>query len=210
MKNNQIRKINKKVLFISLAIIVAVISIFFIKNNYKKYKIGNNESNKSVDKIKQYILNINSYNAEMEVTINSNKNVSKYLMKQEYTANKIEKQTILEPENIKGLEIIYKDGNLEITNSNLNLNKIYSNYPYLSDNVLWLNSFIKCFNENPNNSKIYEQNEFIIMEINNESNKYLSNRKLYINKNTGKPAKLVVQDNNKKDVIYIVYKRIDY
>ena len=50
----------------------------------------------------------------------------------------------MKPENIEGVTISYKDENLEIKNSNLNLSKIYNNYPYLSDNLLWLSSFCEC------------------------------------------------------------------
>ena len=56
---------------------------------------------------------------------------------------------------------------------------------------------------------MYEENEDIVMELNLTSNKYLVNRKLYLEKGTGKPKKMIVQDDNKKDVIYILYKEID-
>ena len=65
----------------------------------------------------------------MEVTVNSNKNVNKYMLKQCYNINNISEQTVVKPENIEGVTISYKDGNLEIKNSNLNLSKIYNNYP---------------------------------------------------------------------------------
>lgn len=198
----------KKAIFISAIIIIIMIIIFFVKINYKKIKFGNNESNKSADEVKEYILNINSYTAEIEVTINSNKNVNKYLLKQEVSKS-MEKQTVIKPENIEGIEITYKDGNIEISNSKLNLSKIYNNYPYLSNNVLWLNSFVNNCKENMENLKVYEENEYIIMELNFYSNKYLINRKLYLEKGTGKPKKMIVQDDNKKDVIYILYNKIE-
>ena len=34
--------------------------IFFVKNNYKNLKIGNNMTNTSIEGIKEYILNISS------------------------------------------------------------------------------------------------------------------------------------------------------
>ncbi len=199
----------KKTIFIGLAIIIILFIIFFLKYNYKNMKFGNNESNKSAEEIKEYILNINSYNAELEVTINSNKNVNKYVLKQEYVSNSVEKQTVIKPENMEGLEISYKDGNVEINNSKLNLSKIYSNYPYLSDNVLWLNSFADRCRENPEKTKIYEDGNDIVIELNLQSNTYLVNRTLYLEKGTGKPKKMIIQDNNKNDIVYILYKEID-
>lgn len=74
---------NKKSLLIIIGIIVLLaLIIFFAKNNYKKTNIGNNISNKNLDEYEKYILNIKSYEATSEVTINSNKNTNKYLMKQ--------------------------------------------------------------------------------------------------------------------------------
>lgn len=199
---------NKRKFSIIICFMILIIFIIFFMNfNYKKIKFGNNESNKSVNEVKEYILNINSYTAKLDVTINSNKNVNKYILNQEFSEN-IEKQTVIKPENIEGVTVSYKDGNIEISNSKLNLSKIYNNYPYLSDNVLWLNSFIKNCKENPDKLKLYEENEYIVMEL-NLNNKYLENRLLYLEKGTGKPKKMIVQDNNKKDVIYILYNEIE-
>lgn len=199
----------KKTIFISVIMIIIIIIIFFMKFDYKKLKVGNNESNKSVDEVKEYILNINSYTAVLDVTVNSNKNVNKYVLKQEVTSQNTERQVVIKPENIEGTEISYKDGNIEISNSKLNLSKIYNNYPYLSDNVLWLNSFTSDCKENPNNVNVYEENEYIVMELNISSNKYFASRKLYLERGTGKPKKMIVQDDNKKDLIYILYNEIE-
>ena len=70
----------KKIIWGSLAIIIVlVILIFSIFNffNYKKVQIGNNISDKTLQEIEEYILNISSYDAEIEVTVESNKNTNK-------------------------------------------------------------------------------------------------------------------------------------
>ena len=41
-------------------------------------------SNKSADEIKEYILNISSYEAEVEINVISNKNQNKYKAKQQF------------------------------------------------------------------------------------------------------------------------------
>ena len=43
--------------------------------------------NKTLDEVQEYICNINSYEATMEVTINSNKNTNKYKIKQTHDEN---------------------------------------------------------------------------------------------------------------------------
>jgi len=103
----------------------------------------------------------------MDVTINSNKNTNKYIMEQECNfKNNYRKQTIIEPENIKGIEIISENGNVEIKNSKLNLNEMYKEYPHVSENMLWLESFIKEYSEDGAQKNIYEDQNYIIMELN--------------------------------------------
>lgn len=183
--------------------------VFFVKTNYKKINLGNNKNNKSANEVRDYILNINSYTAEFELIVNSNKNTNKYVIKQKYIKDKVEKQTVIKPENIEGTEISYKDGNIEISSSRLNLSKIYNNYPYLSDNVIWLKSFVENCKNNSDKLQVYDENEYVVMELELNNNRYLKNRKLYLEKGTGKPKKMIVQDDNKKDIIYIVYKEIE-
>ena len=104
----------KKKLIIILGIlavlVTSVIIYFFIKNNYKNLKSGNNMSNKNLKEIEEYILSIRSYNAKIEVEIQSNKNKNKYVLEQKYAEPNVQKQIVLEPSNIEGLETIF-DGN---------------------------------------------------------------------------------------------------
>lgn len=198
----------KKLLFFILTILVIIIIMFFFKSNYKNFKIGNNENNKSVKETEQYILNVKSYNATLETTIKSNKNQNKYVLRQEYSKDGEIKQTVIKPENIEGTELVYKDGNLKISNSNLNLSKIYSNYPYISDNTLWLSSFCETYSRSQKSSS-YEEHEYVVMQVNIENNAHFNLWKLYVEKSSGKPKKMVVQDNNRNDVIYILYTEIN-
>ena len=93
---------------------------FFTKNTYKNTELGNN----NIDDIKEYILNISSYYSESVITINSNKNTNKYVVKQSYISPNIFKQEVIEPSNIKGLTITYDGQNLEIKNNKNSLSKI--------------------------------------------------------------------------------------
>ena len=137
----------KRIIIFSIVIILVVSTItsFFIKNNYKNLKFGNNMSNKNIKEIEEYILNISSYNATIEVEVQSNKNTNKYVLQQECTEQNIKKQIVKEPSNIAGLETIYDGNNLKINNTKLNLSTIYENYPYVADNFLWIDSFIEDY-----------------------------------------------------------------
>ena len=165
-------------------------------------------SNKSIEEIEQYILNISSYEAKAEVMIESNKNINKYVLKQEYNnSGKIE-QIVLEPSNIEGLTISYNEGNLTINNTKLNLQTVYNNYKYVVDNNLWLNSFIKDYRES-NNKSISENSDYIVMTVDiSDSNNYGKIKILYINKTTGNPEKMLIQDKNQKNMVYILYSEI--
>ena len=90
----------KKVITIAILIIV-IISIFFIKIDYKMFGFGNNKSNKSADKIKKYILGITSYQTNANITINSNKNTNIYEIKEKYfKKSNICKTEIIQPNSI--------------------------------------------------------------------------------------------------------------
>ena len=84
---------NKKRKLIILGLTVLIILILFAFIYYKTQKNVNN-INKSTNEIARYILNISSYEADLEVKIESNKNTNKYKMKQLYSKPNIIKQII--------------------------------------------------------------------------------------------------------------------
>lgn len=202
----------KKKIVISVSIIIiAIIAIclfcFFNKNNYKTVEFGNN-SIKSAENIKEYILNISSYEANISLEIVSNKNTNKYKIKQSYVSPNIFKQEVLEPSNIQGLTTIYDGDKLTINNTKFALNKIYENYQYISNNSLCLSDFIEKY-KSSENKKCEENEEYVIMELKvEEANKYTAYEKLYISKRTSKPIKMEIEDINKKMLVYILYDEI--
>lgn len=204
MKNKMILKITIAIVVIA---VIAIIIYFFSRNVNKNSKMGNNLSNKTSQEIEEYILNISSYEAEIELEVETNKNKTKYKIKQSYTSPNIVKQVVHEPDNISGLETTFDGEKLTINNTKLNLSTVYQNYQYITSNFLWLNSFIEEYKTN--GGKIYEENQMIIMEVSSKnSNPYNSLKKLFINKETGKITKMIVQDKNQKKLVYILYNEI--
>lgn len=198
----------KKIFLIILILIILGISIFlmfFNNKEAKNMKIGNNSSSQDVV---NYILNINSYEAEINVEINSNKNNNKYKIKQKYENSGIITQEIIEPNNIKGVRITKENDNLRIENTDLNLNIILEKYAYLSDNILDLDSFIENYKNN-NESKFTEKNDELILEtVDNSNNKNPKHKKLYIDRKTANPIKMEIKDTNKNSTIYIIYNEV--
>ena len=199
----------KKILIILAVLIIGIIIVFLVKNNYKNLKFGNNITSKSIEEIEDYILNISSYEAKIEVTVTSNKNENKYILNQKCN-NNVLKQEACEPINIQGLQTIYNDGNLEIKNTKLGLTTILENYPYVTENVLWLSSFIKDYKESEKKSVREEENMYVMDVTTDYLNQYMYNKTLYIDKKTNKPIKMLIKDKNNKTLIYILYNEINF
>lgn len=195
------------IIVVGIAILLVIISIIFSKKSYETINIGNNNLNKTLEEVEDYILNIKEYTATIEVTVNSNKNSNKYLIKQNHK-DKNDEQEVIEPDTIKGVKLIYKDSSLIVENSNLNLEKIYNNYPYIESNILWLNSFIEEY-RNSEQRNITEKNEEIVMQIKRKNDKKIAIEELILDKKTLKPTKLSIMDNSKNVIVYILYNEIE-
>ena len=193
---------NKKRKLIFIILLVFFILVFFLNLAYKSIKTGNNIS-KSTDDLIEYILNLSSYEAKIEVTINSNKTTNKYVIEQYYKEPNYSKQIVKEPKKIENLEIIYDGNKLEVKNTNLSWSKIYDNYNYLNENLLWLNFLIENLK---NKYNLEEYNQEVILTANIE--KYNNTIKLYISKEKSIPTKIEILDDNNKKKIYIEYKEI--
>ena len=199
----------RKVVFLLTIVIVLILSIlliFFLKTDYKLFKFGNNMNIKSIKDIDEYILNIESYQVIAEIIVESNKNESKYIVKQKYIRDeKTYLQECIEPESILGLTFTHKNGELKIENTKLKLTKIYEDYPYITENNL---SLVAVFSDylGGKESKCYEEKDSFILETKQRNgNKYTYSKKLYIDKETGKPSKLEVRDITQKTLIHILY-----
>lgn len=198
----------KKIITI-LIIIVVIIVLIFIKFNYKKLKHGNNISSKSAEEIAEYILDINSYEAQEEVTVESNKSTNKYIVKEKCSKdNNLYKKEVLEPENLNGMCFTYDGTNLKIENSRINISKIYENYPYIGEENTTIFDFINTYKESQE-TKIEETNDEIVLTAKvKNGNKYMAYKKLYISKENGNPTKMEIQNISQKEVIYILYNEI--
>ena len=205
-ENNKTKMI---ILISAIIIVIAILATILIKNNNKtakNIKIGNNSSSQE---IVDYILNISSYETQIEVEVKSNKNSNKYKMKQTYLDKNNTTQEVIEPSNIQGVKIIKENNNLRIENTQLSLTKIIENYKDITQNNLDLANFIQNYKDNTN-SKFKEENNQIIMETTAKTeNNYQKYEKLYVSKENGKPIKMEIKDTNQNTIIYIIYNEIN-
>lgn len=201
--------LNKRIVFIICILLMITLIIFFLQKAYKKLNIGNNISSKSTSDIVDTILNMNSYKANVTVKIKNNRIENTYIIKQENLKNKMFKQEILEPQNIKGTIIKYNGEKLEVKNTKLNLSKMYDKYPYLTENELTLNSFVEDYKSDKESSFIEETNQIILNTKSKISNKYNNYKTLKIDKKTGNPTELEIKDVTQNILVYILYNEIE-
>ena len=198
---------NKKRLIIiailSFIVLLIVFFVFFSKNMAKNLKIGNTISSQEMI---TDILNLKSYETEIEVEIKSNKNTNKYRIKQTYQGEEKNEQEVLEPSNIAGVKIKRQGNTLTIENTKLNLSKLVENYEYISENQLDLISFVKDYQENEKAN--YEETDDVIIMRTTCKEQTGIEKSLYLDKQTGNPTKMEVQDTNKKIAVYILYKEV--
>jgi len=196
--------LKKKNIFILLAIIIIIGIIifftFFYTKTAKNLKVGNNSSSQE---IVDYILNISSYEAKVEVEVNSNKNQNKYILKQQYKAPGTSEQEVLEPDNIAGVKIIRNGNQLKVENTKLNLSSIFENYEYVSDNILDLSCFTKDYKADEKASWKEENNQIVMITKKDQEEK-----KLFIDRTTGNPTKLEIKWTNKTNTVYILYNEV--
>ena len=197
---------DKRKFFITIFIILILllIFIFFRKNVANIFKNGNtNISQENVNDI----LNLKSYELISKITIKSNKNENKYVIKQSYINPDYSSQEVLEPENIKGTKIIREKNQIKLENTSLNLTTIFQDYEYVSENMLDLSTFLEEYKEGKTNIKENEK-EKILEVILSDNNPYVGKKILYIDKDTGKPTKMEIEDDNKNTKIHILYTEV--
>lgn len=196
------KKMGLVIAFIIIVLIGTVSCLlFFSKKTAKSLKIGNNTSSQE---IVDFILNISSYEAKIEVEVQSNKNQNKYILKQQYRSPDSIEQEVIEPSNIAGFKMSKNGNQLKIENTNLKLSSIFENYEYVADNVLDLNCFIQNY-QSDEKASWREENNQIIMTTKQEH----AEKKLWIDRSTGKPKKMEVKWTNKNTIVYILYNEVN-
>ncbi len=196
----------KKYIIGSIVIIVIIVIITYLtKNMIISNKNGNN---KNSQEIIDNILNISSYKIMSDVEITGNKTTNKYIIKQEYYYPDKSIQEVIEPSNISGIRITRQDDILTIENTSMGLIKIYEDYEYISENILDLSYFIEKYKNNQNREYIENDNQIILENIINE-NSEKKVLKLYIDKQSGLPQKMTINDTGKNQTINILYIEVE-
>ncbi len=197
----------KRKLIIGLILIIMIILIFFISIYYKNKITGNNINIKNNEDIIAYVKDIKNYKANLDVIIYSNKNETKYKIYQEVKNDK-SIQIIKEPKEIENLTIEKENNQVRIKNTNLKLEKIYTDYSEYLSNLLCLDSIVKQIKNE--NIKVKEEGNTVVLQLENyEKNTYGKYIEIYFNKETKKIEKIEIKDKNQKTRICILYTDIE-
>jgi hypothetical protein len=194
---------NRKLMFIFAVICITVFCVFY----YIFFFLGNNKSINQEEIVDDILNKFNEYEANIQVKVISNKNENIYEMQQE-VSDEVSKTVVNSPDNVKNLIIELTNNKLVITNTKLNMQKIYEGYEAILNNSLFLNTFANDYKNNE--SKMYVEDDEIIFEtkIQNNSNTYSQYKELHLNKENKLPKELIIKDNTKKNKISIIYNDI--
>lgn len=181
-------------------VIILLLILTFLYYNTSIF--GNNIIIKDENKVTSAVLNsFYNYEAEIEVTIKSNKTTNIYEMKQKVDGG-YSSFEVTSTGKIKGLKVEFENKTLKFTNTELKLNRIYDNYEGIMKNSLFLNNFADDYKSNSNSTTYKENNKFIFKTGDGK-------KKLYVSGETLKPEKLEIKDDTQNTAICIIYKRIE-
>lgn len=196
----------KKKIFIIFLILVLHILIFCC---YKFFIPGNNKHIEDVSDLNDYISSINEYNAESKVTVNSNKNSNSYTLFQS-NCDGVSKQEIRSVENDSGIIIENEDNCLTIKNTQLPVEKVFSEYADVMKNSVGLDSFVEDYLRDENKEVIDKDGYYIIsVKSKNSQNKYSLSKTLFFNKEKNSIEKIVVKDINNNETTIIEYIKLE-
>ena len=196
----------KKRIFVICVLLILIVLFSYC---YKFFISGNTKSIENVNDLNEYLSKINDYSVEAKVTVNSNKNSNSYtLLQSNYDG--ISRQEIRSTENDSGIIIENVDNCLTIKNTQLPVEKVFSDYAGVIKNSVGLDSFIDDYLGDENKEVIDKDGYYIIsVRSKNSQNKYSLSKTLFFNKEKSSIEKIVVKDINNNETTIIEYIKLE-
>lgn len=185
-------------------IFVLICIIFFVIFYYIFLLSGNNINRNQKEFVEEILKKFKSYEANLIVLVNSNKNNNEYKMYQEVNTES-SKLVVNNPQNVNGLCIELKENKLIISNEKTKMQKVYENYNNFVNESIFLNTFIEDYENNKAEIEENEQEIIVKLEMKDYEDTYIKFKELYINKKSEIPTKLIIKDNNQSIKTSIIY-----
>lgn len=185
-------------------IFVLICIIFFVIFYYIFLLSGNNINRNQKEFVEEILKKFKSYEANLIVLVNSNKNNNEYKMYQEVNTES-SKLVVNNPQNVNGLCIELKENKLIISNEKTKMQKVYENYNNFVNESIFLNTFIEDYENNKAEIEENEQEIIVKLEMKDNEDTYIKFKELYINKKSEIPTKLIIKDNNQSIKTSIIY-----
>ena len=192
---------NKWTIFISLLLLISFVSVGCNNSRATKEEVYKEFTNQ-ISKMK-------SYSCIAEINVVGNKNPKEYIMKHNYTKPDTYKIEIVSPENLKGKIIKYNKEKIFVKNPNVN------DYIELPNNekdnqYLFIGDFIKNLSKNEELNIAFKGDYLVLETTIPSSSKYFNKQVLYVDKESVKPSKLEIHDDEGKARFTVTYKNFEY
>lgn len=155
------------------------------------------------------ISKMKSYSCIAEINVVGNKNPKEYIMKHNYTKPDTYKIEIVSPQNLKGKIIKYNKEKVFVKNPNVD---DYIELPNneMDNQYLFIGDFTKNLSKNED-LNIESKGDYLVLETTiQSSSKYFNKQVLYVDKESVKPSKLEIHDDEGKARFTVTYKNFKY
>jgi outer membrane lipoprotein-sorting protein len=192
---------SKWTIFISLILLISFWSVGCNKAESTKEEVYKDFTNQ-ISKMK-------SYSCIAEINVVGNKNPKEYVMQHNYTKPDNFKIKIISPDDLKGKIIMYDKEKIVIKNPNVDdyielPNKVKDNQ------YLFIGDFIKNLFQNEELNMSLKGDYLILETTIQNSSKYFNKQVLYVDKESIKPTKLEIHDDEGKARFTVTYKNFKY
>jgi outer membrane lipoprotein-sorting protein len=155
------------------------------------------------------ISRMKSYSCIAEINVVGNKNPKEYTMKHNYTKPDTYKIEIVSPENLKGKIIKYNKEKILVKNPNVD---DYIELPNndMDNQYLFIGDFMKNLSKNEELNIAFKGDYLVLETTIQSSSKYFNKQVLYVDKESVKPSKLEIHDNEGKARFTVTYKNFEY
>lgn len=187
---------------------------FFIATLISLTSCGEKTKEEEFNDIQKTFSSIKNYSSIAEITVTGNKKSESFKAKHIFEKPDRYISEILEPKNNNGNKTIYNGERAYLYNKRVEQYTILKEVKVSEEKMLFLGYFLRNLN-NAGELEISEETidkiEYLVIGIDIPGNNiHRTREKLWIDKKTHLPHKLIIYNDKKKEVVNIKYKDVKY